>query len=96
MGDEIKQLTDMLAKLKMSIDEGFSLMNNKFDTIDKRFDTIDKRFDTIDKRFDDVENAILELNTTQVKILKTIKLQEHDINNNRRHIEKFEERENYI
>ena len=89
MGDEIKQLTDMLAKLKMSIDEGFSLMNNKFDTIDKRFDAIDKRFD-------DVENAILELNTTQVKILKTIKLQEHDINNNRRHIEKFEERENYI
>ena len=89
MGDEIKQLTDMLVKLKMSIDEGFSLMNNKFDTIDKRFDAIDKRFD-------DVENAILELNTTQVKILKTIKLQEHDINNNRRHIEKFEERENYI
>jgi len=82
MGNEIKQLTDMLAKLKMSIDEGFSL--------------IDKRFDAIDKRFDDVENAILELNTTQVKILKTIKLQEHDINNNRRHIEKFEERENYI
>jgi len=89
MGNEIKQLTDMLAKLKMSIDEGFSLMNNKFDTIDKRFDAIDKRFD-------DVENAILELNTTQVKILKTIKLLEHDINNNRRHIEKFEERENYI
>jgi hypothetical protein len=89
MADEIKQLIDMLAKLKITVDEGFSLMNNKFESIDKRFESIDKRFDN-------VETAIKELNYNQIKILNSIKLIESDVRNNKKHIERLEEKENFL
>lgn len=96
MGDEIKQLIDMVAKLKINMDKGFEMINQKFEEIDKRFEKIDKRFEGIDKRFDNIETAIKELNENQVKILNSIKLIEHDVENNRRHIKRLEERESFL
>ena len=103
MADEIKQLIDMVAKLKIHVENGFTMMNNKFveidkrfEMIDKRFEKIDKRFDKVDERFDKVEVAIKELNDNQIKILNSIKLIEHDVENNKKHIERLEERENFL
>ncbi len=96
MADEIKQLIDMVAKLKITVDEGFGLMNNKFCEIDNRFEAVDKRFDEMDNRFDVMETAVKELNENQIKIMNSIKLIEHDVENNKKHIEKLEERESYL
>ncbi len=110
MADEIKQLIKMVAELKVTVDEGFGYMHKKFgeidkrfkevderfDQVDKKFESIDERFDKIDKRFDEMEVAIKELNQNQIKILNSIKLIEHDIKNNKKHIERLEEREQYL
>ncbi|MFP4662307.1 MAG: hypothetical protein ACLFPF_08950 [Halanaerobiales bacterium] len=89
MADEIKQLIDMVASLKVTVEE-------RFEAIDKRFEAIDKRFDAVDERFDIIETAIQELNSNQLKILNSIKLIEHDVKNNKKHIERLEERESYL
>lgn len=82
MADEIKQLIDMVARLKIAVEVGF--------------EAIDKRFDAVDKRFDVVETTIQELNSNQIKILNSIKLHEQDIRTNKKHIERLEERELYL
>src|SRR5690554_1253944 len=55
MGDEIKQLIDMVANLKVTMEDGFKNINEKFEDIDKRFEDIDKRFEAIEKRFEDID-----------------------------------------
>ncbi|MTI59468.1 MAG: hypothetical protein FH762_05675 [Firmicutes bacterium] len=89
IADEIKQLIDMLARLRGIVEDGFA-------TIDKRFEAIDKRFEDIDKRFDNVEKAIQELNTNQLRILNSMKLLERDVKSNQKHIERLEEKESFL
>jgi septation ring formation regulator EzrA len=96
MADEIKQLIDMVARLKITVDEGFQAIDRRFELIDKRFEAIDKRFEAIDKRFDKVEMAIQELNSNQIKMLNSIKLLENDVRSNKKHIERLEERESFL
>lgn len=82
MADEIKQLIDMVASLKITVEEGF--------------EAVDKKFEAIDKRFDTVEVAIQELNSNQLRMLNSMKLLENDIRNNKKHIERLEERESFL
>ncbi len=89
MADEIKQLIDMVASLKITVEEGF-------EAVDKKFEAIDKRFETVDERFDIVEVAIQELNSNQLRMLNSMKLLENDIRNNKKHIERLEERESFL
>ncbi len=89
MADEIKQLIDMVARLKITVEEGFAAVN-------ERFEAIDKRFEGIDNRFDNLETAIKELNSNQLRILNSIKLLEQDIRCNKMHIERLEERESFL
>lgn len=93
-----------------AINDKFEAIDKRFDDIDKHFDSIDKHFDTMDKYFETIDNcfntvndinnnteaAIKELNRNQIKILNSIKLFEHDIKNNKKHIERLEERESYL
>lgn|SRR5690554_2479807 len=110
MGDEIKQLIDMVANLKVTMEDGFKNINEKFEDIDKRFEDIDKRFEDIDKRFDKIderfdavdkrfdilETAVRELNSNQTKIMNSTKLIEKDVRNNTQHIYRLEEKESFI
>lgn len=89
MADEIKQLIDMVAGLKITVEEGF-------EAIDKKFEEVDKRFEAIDQRFDTVEVAIQELNSNQLRMLNSMKLLENDVRNNKKHIERLEERESFL
>ncbi len=82
MADEIKQLIEMVASLKITVEEGF--------------EAVDKKFKAIDKRFDIVEVAIQELNSNQLRMLNSMKLLENDIRNNKKHIERLEERESFL
>lgn len=82
MADEIKQLIDMVARLRGIVEDGFA--------------TIDKRFEAVDKRFDNIEVAIQELNTNQLRILNSMKLLERDVKSNQKHIERLEEKESYL
>ena len=116
MEEGIKQLIDMVANLKMTMEEKFDEIDKRFDEIDKRFDGVDKRFDGVDKRFEDVdkrfedvdkrfegielrldniEGKIDILNDNQHKIIKTIRVMKDDIDNNRRHIDKIENEDEY-
>ncbi|MFP4016388.1 MAG: hypothetical protein ACLFUI_05100 [Halanaerobiales bacterium] len=96
MADEINQLLNMVANLKVIVEEGFDNTNKRFEAVDKRFEAVDKRFEAVDKRFDTIEVAIKELNSNQVKILNSMKLLVNDVNNNRKHIERLEERESFL
>lgn len=89
MADEIKQLIDMVAKLKINVDDGFARMDEKFESIDKRFDSMDKRFDKI-------EAEIQELKGNQIKIINSIELIENDVENNKIHIKRLEKKESYL
>ncbi len=110
MADEIKQLINMVAQLKITVEEGFKRIDERFEEIDERFEEIDKRFEEIDKRFEGVdrrfegidqrienlEAAIKKLNSNQIKILNSIKLFERDVRSNQKHIERLEEKESYL
>ncbi|QTL99680.1 hypothetical protein GM661_17830 [Iocasia frigidifontis] len=89
MADEIKQLIDMLARLRGIVEDGFA-------TIEKRFEDIDRRFEAVGKRFDNIEVAIQELNTNQLRILNSMKLLERDVKSNQKHIERLEEKESFL
>lgn len=82
MADEIRQLIDMVVSLKVTVEEGFAV--------------VDKKFEGIDRRFDTVEVAIKELNSNQIKIMNSMKLIERDIKSNKAHIERLEEKESYL
>ena len=59
-------------------------------------ENIDKRFNKVDERLNDIEIAIKELNTTQVKILNSIELIEKDVERNSIHIERLEQKDNFM
>ncbi|AZO93437.1 hypothetical protein [Halocella sp. SP3-1] len=96
MADEIKQLIDMLARLRGIVEDGFATIEKRFEDIDRRFEGIDKRFEAVGKRFDNIEVAIQELNTNQLRILNSMKLLERDVKSNQKHIERLEEKESFL
>ena len=61
MGDEIKQLIDMVARLKIALDEGFEAVEKRFQEIDNRFEQVDRRFEAIDSRFQQIDNRFEEI-----------------------------------
>jgi chromosome segregation ATPase len=82
MADEIQQLLKMVANLKITVDEGF--------------ERVDKKLEEHDEKFEGIEKEMSKLNKTQTKILNTMKVYEHDIENNAKHIERLENKNNYI
>ena len=99
MEDGIKQLIDMVANLKVTmldkfdeIDQRFEEIDNRFDEIDKRFEKVDKRFEEIDKRFDGIDKRFDKI---EEKFINSLKLIGHDVQNNKRHIEKLENNDDY-
>lgn len=69
MDDSIAQLIDMIAKLKVNMDDGFERMDKKFEEVDRRFDEVDRRFDEVDKKFEEVDRRFDKID---------IKLNKHD------------------
>ncbi len=92
MEEGIKQLIDMVANLKIT-------MLDKFDEIDKRFESIDKKFESIDKRFDKIDSKLQEhdkrFDRIEEKFTNSLKLIGHDVQNNKRHINKLENNDDY-
>ena len=82
MADEIQQLLNMVANLRITVEEGF--------------ERIDEKLEEHDEKFENIESEIKELNKTQKKILNTMKVYEHDIENNATHIKRLENKNNYI
>ena len=95
----------MLDKFE-DIDKRFEEMDKRFEEIDKRFEAVDKRFDGVDKRFDGIEirldrieNKLKEhdkrFDKIEEKFINSLKLIGHDVQNNKRHIEKLENNDDY-
>ena len=106
MEDGIKQLIDMVANLKVTmldkfdeIDRKFEKIDSRFEEIDKRFEQIDKRLDGIESRLDRIENKLKEhdkrFDKIEEKFINSLKLIGHDVQNNKRHIEKLENNDDY-
>jgi chromosome segregation ATPase len=56
MEEGISQLIDMVANLKITINEKFEQVDRRFEEIDKRLDDMDKRFEAIDRRFEAIDD----------------------------------------
>ena len=106
MEDGIKQLIDMVANLKVTmldkfdeIDRKFEKIDSRFEEIDKRFDRIESRLDRIESRLDRIENKLKEhdkrFDKIEEKFINSLKLIGHDVQNNKRHIEKLENNDDY-
>ena len=106
MEEGIKQLIDMVANLKVTmldkfdeIDKRFESIDKRFESIDKRFESIDGKFDSIDKRFDKIDSKLQEhdkrFDRIEEKFTNSLKLIGHDVQNNKRHIDKIENNDDY-
>ena len=96
MANEIKQLLKMVANLRSTVEEGFERLDKKLEEHDEKFERLDKKLEEHDEKFDNIESEIREFNKTQIKILNTMKVYEHDIENNATHIKRLENKNNYI
>jgi len=110
MADEIKQLLDMVANLRSTMLERFEKIDEKLEEHDRRFEKIeskleehDRRFEKIeskleehDERFESIEKKMEKLDSNQIKIINTINIFKHDIDNNKKHIEKLENGDDYL
>ena len=128
MEDGIKQLVDMVANLKMTMEEGFDRLDkrldnleNRMDSMEKRMDSMEKRMDSMEKRmdsmenrmdgledkmdgledkmdnrFDKVETKLDDFNETQEKIINSLRIMQDDIDNNKKHIDKIENKDQYM
>ena len=99
MEDGIKQLIDMVANLKVTMLDKFDEIDKRFDEIDKRFEGNDKRFEGIESRLDRIENKLKEhdkrFDRSEEKFTNSLKLIGHDVQNNKRHIDKLENNNDY-
>jgi len=97
--DGIKQLIDMVANLKITMLDKFDEIDKRFDEIDKRFEGNDKRFEGIESRLDRIENKLKEhdkrFDRIEEKFTNSLKLIAHDVQNNKRHIDKLENNNDY-
>ena len=90
--EEIEQLIKMVANLKVTMEEKFDSIKQKLVEHDERFEKIEQKLDIMeeklfehDKRFDKIEN----------KFINTIKIIGHDVQNNKKHIERIENNDDY-
>jgi len=88
----IEQLIKMVANLKVTMEEKFDSIEQKLVEHDERFEKIEQKLDIMeeklfehDKRFDKIEN----------KFINTIKIIGHDVQNNKKHIERIENNDDY-
>ena len=106
MEEGIEQLVDMVANLKIVMEDNFKKVDRRFDAIDRRFEDIeeklaehDKRFDAMDRRFEDIEKKLVEhdkyYNRIEEKFVNTIRVIGHDVQNNKRHIDQLENDDDY-
>jgi predicted nuclease with TOPRIM domain len=99
MEEGIKQLIDMVANLKMTMLDKFAQVekkleehDRKFEEIDERFEQVDRRFEQIDERFEQVDRRFDRI---EEKFTNSLKLIGHDVQNNKRHLDKIENNDDY-
>ena len=106
MEEGIEQLINMVANLKVTMLNKFEQIDKRFAQIDKRFEEIDGRFEQVDGRFEKIEGRLDRIEAKQKehdkrfdrieeKFTNSLKLIGHDVQNNKRHIEKIENNDDY-
>ena len=104
-----KLRTTMIDKFD-DIEEKLLEHDNKFEQVDKRFDKIeeklsehddkfehlDQRFDEHDNRFDRIDKKLGIIHENQTKIARVIRVMQHYIENNQKHIDKIKNKDKYF
>jgi len=95
----IEQLIKMVANLKVTMEEKFERIDLRFDSIEQKLVEHDERFEKIEQKLDIMEEKLFEhdkrFDKIENKFINTIKIIGHDVQNNKKHIERIENNDDY-
>jgi tetrahydromethanopterin S-methyltransferase subunit G len=98
--DKLDKLLEKMDKMQNDLQDMKNVNQEEFDKINNRIDKIENRLDSLENKveqgFMETKTAIRELNKTQSRIIESLKLMGHDIQNNKRHIQAIENGKSYI
>ncbi|MFW5856141.1 MAG: hypothetical protein ACOCVB_02585 [Bacillota bacterium] len=99
MEEGIEQLIKMVANLKVTMEEKFERIDSRFDRIEQKLAEHDEKFEKIEQKLDTMEEKQLEhdrrFDKIENKFINTIKVIGHDVQNNKKHIERLENNDDY-